>query len=70
MEKPLVHKDTFREIQKIDSDEITILDIGMTIICDDEGKFQIQHWPPLPVDDSIAIMNILQVRASFFILIL
>ncbi|CAF0747923.1 unnamed protein product [Adineta ricciae] len=36
------------------------IDIGMTIICDDEGKFQIQHWPPLPVDDSIAIMNILQ----------
>ncbi|UJR23584.1 hypothetical protein I4U23_026573 [Adineta vaga] len=36
------------------------LDIGMTILCDDNGKFQIQHWPPLPVDDSVVIMKILE----------
>ncbi len=38
-----------------------ILDIGMTIVCDDDGKFQIIHWPPLPVEDSIAILQILEV---------
>ncbi len=34
----------------------------MTIACNEEGKFQIQHWPPLPVDDSVAILEILEVR--------
>ena len=38
------------------------LDIGMTIQCDDEGKFQIIHWPPLPVEDSVTILQILDVR--------
>ncbi len=33
----------------------------MMIICDDNGKFQVQHWPPLPIDDSIAISQILEV---------
>jgi hypothetical protein len=33
----------------------------MTIVCDDDGKFQIIHWPPLPIDDSIAILQILEV---------
>jgi len=33
----------------------------MTIVCDDDGKFQIIHWPPLPVEDSIAILQILEV---------
>ncbi|CAF0853162.1 unnamed protein product [Rotaria sp. Silwood1] len=35
------------------------MDIGMTIICDDDGEFQIQHWPPLPIDDTVAILKIL-----------
>ncbi|CAF4343598.1 unnamed protein product, partial [Adineta steineri] len=35
-------------------------DIGMTIVCDDDGKFQIIHWPPLPVEDSVAILQILE----------
>lgn len=43
-----------------------ILDIGMTIVCDDEGKFQIIHWPPLPIGDSIAILQILEVRRGIF----
>ncbi|CAF4742169.1 unnamed protein product, partial [Rotaria magnacalcarata] len=30
-------------------------DIGITILCDDDGKFQISHWPPLPIEDSVAI---------------
>lgn len=34
-------------------------DICMTIQCDDEGKFQIIHWPPLPVEDSVAILQLL-----------
>ena len=34
----------------------------MTILCDDEGKFQIIHWPPLPVGDSIVILQLLDVR--------
>ncbi|CAF1028589.1 unnamed protein product [Rotaria sordida] len=37
-----------------------IRDIGMTILCDDDGKFQIIHWPPLPVEDSVAILQILE----------
>ncbi|CAF5146362.1 unnamed protein product, partial [Rotaria magnacalcarata] len=36
------------------------IDIGMTILCDDDGKFQIQHWPPLPIDDTIAVSKILE----------
>ncbi|CAF4191122.1 unnamed protein product [Rotaria sp. Silwood2] len=36
------------------------MDIGMTIICDDNGKYQIQHWPPLPIDDSVAILKVLE----------
>jgi hypothetical protein len=44
---------------------IGIIDIGMTIQCDNEGKFQIQHWPPLPIDDSVAILRIVQVRILF-----
>ncbi|CAF0807683.1 unnamed protein product [Adineta steineri] len=35
-------------------------DIGMTVVCDDDGKFQIIHWPPLPVEDSVAILQILE----------
>ena len=34
----------------------------MTIVCDDSGCFQIQHWPPLPIDDTVAISKILEVR--------
>ncbi|CAF4745146.1 unnamed protein product [Rotaria sp. Silwood2] len=41
------------------------MDIGMTIICDDNGKYQIQHWPPLPIDDSVAILKVLEVRIFF-----
>jgi len=37
----------------------------MTILCDNEGKFQIQHWPPLPIDDSVAILRIVEVRIIF-----
>jgi len=33
----------------------------MTIVCDDDGKFQIIHYPPLPIEDSIAILQILEV---------
>ena len=33
----------------------------MTIVCDNDGKFQIQHWPPLPIDDTVAILKILEV---------
>ncbi|CAF3629872.1 unnamed protein product [Rotaria socialis] len=36
------------------------IDIGMTILCDNDGKFQIQHWPPLPIDDTIAVSKILE----------
>ncbi|CAF1025919.1 unnamed protein product [Rotaria sordida] len=36
------------------------MDIGMTIVCDDDGKFQIQHWPPLPIDDTVAVLKILE----------
>lgn len=39
-----------------------VSDIGMTIQCDEEGKLQIQHWPPLPIDDTVAISQILEVR--------
>lgn len=39
-----------------------ISDIGMTILCDEHGKLQIQHWPPLPIDDTISISKILEVR--------
>ncbi|CAF0742948.1 unnamed protein product [Adineta ricciae] len=35
-------------------------DFGMTIVCDDEGKFQIIHWPPLPIEDSVAILQLLE----------
>ncbi|UJR25327.1 hypothetical protein I4U23_006678 [Adineta vaga] len=35
-------------------------DFGMTIVCDDDGKFQIMHWPPLPIEDSVAILEILE----------
>jgi len=49
---------------------IKILDIGMTIACDENGKFQIQHWPPLPVDDSVAILQILEVRINFKLYVL
>jgi hypothetical protein len=49
---------------------IGILDIGMTIACDENGKFQIQHWPPLPVDDSVAILQILEVRINFKLYVL
>ncbi|CAF4618710.1 unnamed protein product, partial [Rotaria magnacalcarata] len=41
-----------------------ILDIGITILCDDDGKFQISHWPPLPIEDSVAILDILE-RPTF-----
>ncbi|CAF2842556.1 unnamed protein product [Rotaria sp. Silwood2] len=44
------------------------MDIGMTIICDDNGKYQIQHWPPLPIDDSVAILKVLEVRIFFDLL--
>ncbi|CAF4897234.1 unnamed protein product, partial [Rotaria sp. Silwood1] len=37
-----------------------IRDIGMTILCDDDGKFQIIHWPPLPIEDSVAILQIVE----------
>jgi hypothetical protein len=37
-------------------------DIGMTIGCNEDGKFQIQHWPPLPVDDAVEVLQILEVR--------
>lgn len=40
---------------------LKFLDIGMTILCDEDGKFHIQHWPPLPVDDSVAVLEILKV---------
>ena len=43
-----------------------ILDIGMTIICDDDGKFQIIHWPPLSIEDSVAILQILEVKLIYF----
>jgi hypothetical protein len=36
----------------------------MTIVCDEDGKFQIQHWPPLPIDDSVAILQILKVSIT------
>ena len=36
----------------------------MMVVCDDEGKFQIIHWPPLPVGDSIAILQLLEVRCA------
>ncbi|CAF2044531.1 unnamed protein product [Rotaria magnacalcarata] len=39
-------------------------DIGITILCDDDGKFQISHWPPLPIEDSVAILDILE-RPTF-----
>ncbi len=39
----------------------------MTIICDENGKFRIQHWPPLPVDDSVAILEILEVKKLILI---
>jgi hypothetical protein len=40
----------------------------MTIVCDDDGKFQIIHYPPLPIEDSIAILQILEVeKQSFFL---
>lgn len=35
-------------------------DIGMTIVCDDDGKFQIIHWPPLPIEDSVTILQVLE----------
>jgi hypothetical protein len=47
---------------------IEILDIGMTIVCDENGKFEIQHWPPLPIDDSVAILQILNVRIVVFVM--
>lgn len=34
----------------------------MTILCDEQGTLQIQHWPPLPIDDTVAISQILEVR--------
>jgi len=37
----------------------------MTIVCDDDGKFQIIHYPPLPIEDSIAILQILEVEKCF-----
>jgi len=37
----------------------------MTILCNEDGKLQIQHWPPLPIDDSVAIPQILEVRIVF-----
>ena len=39
---------------------IRSIDIGMSIHCDDEGKFSINHWPPLPIDDSVIILQMLQ----------
>ena len=36
----------------------------MTIVCDDDGKFQIIHWPPLPIEDSVAILQLLEVKQS------
>ena len=33
----------------------------MTIVCDDEGKFQIIHWPPLPIEDSMEILQLIEV---------
>lgn len=35
-------------------------DIGMTILCNDEGILHIEHWPPLPIDDSMEIQQILK----------
>ena len=45
---------------------VALIDIGMTIVCDDDGKFQIVHWPPLPVEDSVAILQISEVRLTDF----
>ncbi len=41
----------------------------MTIVCDEDGKFQIQHWPPLPIDDSVVILQILDVRVRVLVMI-
>ena len=41
--------------------KLILLDIGMNIICDDDGKLHIIHWPPLSVEDSVAILQILEV---------
>ncbi|CAF1670267.1 unnamed protein product, partial [Didymodactylos carnosus] len=35
-------------------------DIRMTIICNDDAKFQISHFPPLSIKDSLAIDKILE----------
>lgn len=40
----------------------------MTIVCDDDGKFQINHWPPLPVEDSVAILQIIEVKINKILL--
>jgi hypothetical protein len=37
----------------------------MMIVSDDDGKFQIIHWPPLPIEDSVAILQILEVKIFF-----
>jgi len=38
------------------------VDIGMTISCDDEGIFHVDHWPPLPIDDTVEVQQILKVK--------
>ena len=37
----------------------------MTVTCDDDGKFHIKHSPPLPIEDSLAVMQLLEVGVSF-----
>lgn len=44
------------------SSEWTFLDVGLTILCDEDGRFQIEHWPPLPIDDCVEILQIFKVN--------
>lgn len=39
----------------------------MTIICNDDGQLEVQHWPPLPIDDTIEILDILKVSYNYSI---
>lgn len=45
-----------------------LIDIGMGIACDDDGKLQINHWPPLAVEDSVPILQILDVSRLVFVI--
>jgi hypothetical protein len=38
----------------------------MSIACDDNGEFFIHHWPPLPIEDSVIILHMLQVSRPVF----